>query len=150
MLSSSPRRRRTPRRSARSADRSHPPAAAPPWSCRCRAGPRTPAIPACASPACASARRRDRECDPGRRPPTARADAAGPAADAELRDRAPPRQRELASPVVALDSSAQRDVDLLAATHQRDAPDPWALARGLLDVTGLADLLVVDRQDDVA
>ena len=43
-----------------------PPAAAPPWSCRCRAGPRRPASRASASRASASARRRGRAGDPGR------------------------------------------------------------------------------------
>jgi hypothetical protein len=37
---------------ARNAARSRPPAAAPPWSCRCPAAPRRSATRACASPAC--------------------------------------------------------------------------------------------------
>ena len=51
---------------------------------------------------------------------------------------------------VASDSSAERDVDLLAAAHHRDAPDPLALFDGSLEIAGPGDLLVVHRQDDIA
>src|SRR5207342_2201013 len=62
----------------------------------------------------------------------------------------PPRRRGWSPRAVAWGSSAQRHVDLLAAAHHDDAPEPGRRFRGLVEIAGFGDLLVVDRKDDVA
>src|SRR5262245_63950054 len=47
-------------------------------------------------------------------------------------------------------SSAQHDRHLLSAAPDGDAPDPALLGGGALEIAGLADLLIVDGEHDVA
>src|SRR6202043_714839 len=135
--SSNRRRRKTPPKAVRNAIRWHRPTAAPPWSCRCRAVPRRSATPACASPASASARRRARGYDPVRPHPPACAGAICQEADAAHPLPFLRRRTGLWLRVVASGSSAERDVDLLAAAHQGDAPEPGGIARYLFEIAGL-------------
>src|SRR5258708_26451543 len=149
-FSTSRQGRKAPPKGARNAVRWHPPIAAPPWSCRCPAVPRRSANPACASPACASARRPAQGYDPVRRHPTACADAICPAADAARPAPFLPPRTGFELRVVVSCSSAERHVDLLAAAHDRDAPKPGRIMRRLFKAAGPGDLLAVDRQDDIA
>jgi hypothetical protein len=121
------RRRKTPPRSARNAGRSPAPAAAPPWSCRCRADPRISASPA-------SGRQHARQRAVGAEQmilphhfrQRARAKPVGSGRGASLLHPGGGEQTRPAS-LWRAGSSAERDVDLLAAAHEDDAPGPVRL-----------------------
>ena len=117
-----------------------PPAAAPPWSCRCPAVPRRSANPASAFPACASARRRvpDRSWRRG---------CAG--AGGRKRMRRIPRQAEAWQlRVVVSDSSASvtshRWPPRTSVMRQTRACSCVAFSK----IAGSGDFLVVDVDDD--